>query len=155
MSSRLKGIVETVGVTGVVASLIFVGLQVRQANRLARLQVQQEHAAQFRETTLAVATSQELTRLIGRVYDGALREEFSRPETVALDWAYVGITHGWEQNFFQRQLGILGPDDLAFDRESSPLWTSAYYRELWPRIRSAFSGAFSEAWEAQYDLPSG
>lgn len=153
MANRAKQTLEALGVLSVVASLIFVGLQVQQANRIARLQVLQEHAAQFRESTLTIATSPELTRLVARVYDGAPREEFSPEETVSLDFAYIGITAGWAQNFQQRQLGVLNLDDLAFDRETSPFWTSAYYRDLWPLFRSQFSAAFVEAWERHYDLP--
>jgi hypothetical protein len=152
MKTKLRWMTELIAAVGVMGSLLFVGMQVRQANLLARLQVQQEHAAQFRETNLAVATSPELSGLFARVYAGAVRADFEPGEVVALDWAYIGITRAWEQNYRQLQLGVLGPDDITYDRPYSQFWTSDYFKELWATLRPGLAADFASFWTQYYGL---
>ena len=152
MKTRLRWVTELVAGLGIIGSLIFVGVQVRQANLLARLQVQQEHAAQFRETNVALASSPELTRLLARVDAGATHSDFEPEEVVALDLAYIGITRGWEQNYRQLQLGILGPYDITYDRPYSQFWTSAYFKELWATLKPGLAEDFASFWDDYYGL---
>lgn len=51
---------ETVGFLGVIASLLFVGLQIRQTNVIARAQTRQELTDQYREYWMALALDPEL-----------------------------------------------------------------------------------------------
>ena len=148
--------IEMAGVLGVILSLVFVGHQLRQANNIARLQVLQEHAAQWRANNLAIASDPLLVGAFMSADNGATHEDLEPAERYVLDIAMQGLVHGWEANFKQLQLGVLKPDDIILPPASaSAWWGSPYMKELWADTRSLHSEEFATFWEERFALRDG
>ncbi|NNF13235.1 MAG: hypothetical protein HKN72_08430 [Gemmatimonadetes bacterium] len=135
-----------------IASLLFVGLQLRQANALARLQQQQAFADAWQNVNLTLATEPLLLSLLAKIHDGGVHEDFPPEDAVSIDMAYRGLMHGWEQYYLQLQLGVLDEDAISFPRADSPMWNSDYLRGRWPTVRAEFQEEFAEFWESRYEL---
>ena len=77
-------LLEGIGLAGVVASLIFVAMEVRQANQIGRLEALQSMATDWMSFGLEVATSETLPGLLARVYQGAVMADFDDAENVRI-----------------------------------------------------------------------
>ena len=143
---------ELMAAMGVIGSLVFVGLQLRQANALARLEQQQAFADAWQTVNLTLATEPQLLATLAQIYDGALHEDLSPEDAVSIDMAYRGLLHGWEQYYRQLQLGVLEEDAISFPSDNSPMWNSDYLRGRWPVIRGEFQEEFAVFWESRYSL---
>ncbi len=152
MSLRGRALVEAAGAVSIVASLVFVGFQMRQANTIARLQVLQEHAAQWREANLAMVADPGLLRVMAMAKTGAIHSDLASEDALALDLALDGLVHGWEGNFKQLQLGVLDEHDIIFPIPSSAFFGSQYAREWWKSARGAFDEDFAAFWEERFGL---
>ena len=71
-----RNTLELVGFVSVIASLIFVGMEIRQNTTAVRGATNQAISDQATELYLAMATDRNLARLTVKLYDGALREDF-------------------------------------------------------------------------------
>ena len=155
MSGKGRTVVEAIGVISIVASLIFVGYEVRQANQLARLEAQREMANAWHEVNLSMALDPAFPGMLARVWDGATEADFEPGERASLALTFVGLGRGWELSFKQLGLGILDPDDVAFPPPDDLFFNNAYYRGLWSSgMRDIFSEEFAAFWEERFNLTS-
>jgi hypothetical protein len=129
---------ETVAVLGVVASMGFVGWQIRQSNVQAR-------AAAYQEIGLATAQ----THLMFDEWGAQLEVDQFDPSASALsewtplDWnrtfhTWVGVLRIWETLQLQVEQGVLPEESLetlGWHNTAPILWSSAAFVCLWPMIR--------------------
>lgn len=140
-------IAELIGALGVIASLIFVGLQVRQNTRSLR-------AATY--DSLVGSNGEWLKALIG---DPTLASSF---EEAVADWSRVSeserprvmylltqLFRQWENTFFQHRQGTLDP---GLWRTWSHIIVSYFHQpglqEWWKLRRHAYSAEFAEFLES-------
>ena len=152
-NTRWKEILEGVGLIAVVASLIFVALQIRQSNQIGRLEAMQSMASDWASVGLEISASESLSALLARIYDGAEPADFDAAENIRLRILLHGLDHFWEMRFKQLNLGVLEPGDYSFPRfRNHPVFGSAYHKAIWPEIRPGFSEDFAIFWEQRFDL---
>ena len=143
---------EMVAATGVIASLVFVGMQIQQSNALGRLQAQQAMGEQWSNVNLTMATSPELASLVARVREGELADEFTSGEQYSLYLVLHGLDHTWEMYFLQSRSGVLENGDLSFPSPGNKLFGAAFHREMWPSIRGSFGEELAAFWEQRFGL---
>ena len=145
--TELGAIGELVGGVAVIGSLLYLGLQVRQSNSLARAETEMRSGISAAEFNALLASDAELSTLWHR----ALRDrEPLQPDdrdrfSLLLSNAFFRI----EAIFFNYQRGLVGKtawaewEELICDTlQSSPV------QDWWKRERVPFSGAFRRQVEA-------
>ena len=148
---RTRDVVEGLGALAVVGSLVFVAMELRQANQIGRLEAMQSMATEWASIGLDIATDEGLSALVGRVNAGDVAEDFDDTENAQLANLFYGLDHNWNLRFKQLRLGVLKPDDYSFPARFS-FYSSAYHKEMWPSIRSEFPEEFAVFWEQRFQL---
>ncbi len=99
-SAKLNDWMQVVGIFAVVASLIFVGLQMKQTHAIALSEIYQERAISSRESSLALASNPYFLSGSAKLYLGR-QGEITAQEAIALEYdlgSYLGIA----DNYFQQ-----------------------------------------------------
>jgi hypothetical protein len=148
----VKDTLEFVGVVAIVASLVFVAIELRQSNQIGRLEAMQSMASDWSSVGLQLATDEDLAALLAQVYEGAVPTDFDPAQNVQINNVLHGLDHHWEMRFNQMKLGVLEPEDYSYPRPKNTLFSSDYHREVWPGLRPGFSEDFAIFWEKRFQL---
>lgn len=144
---------DTVGLLGVIASLIFVGLEVRQNTRVARAEAYRGLDQAMAQWYFVAATDDELVPLLRGVFlEGVRRDELSGPDKWRVGMMLDAAIRSHEFLFRQVEEGVLPPHSL--DRAGSITFNAPYMRDLWPVVRSQYREDFAAYFEARYQLGS-
>jgi type II secretory pathway pseudopilin PulG len=103
-----KALRETVGFVGVIASLVFVGLEIRQNTQAAQAAAVQEATNVARQQVQMYALDAEANRI--SMVGGPTPDELSAEEWSRYTWMMVSFFWGMQGLHSQWQLGVL-PDD--------------------------------------------
>ena len=153
-SSNWKDVAELVGIAAIVASLLFVGLELRQSQAIALSEAYQQRAAIEISNASAIASVPGYLSGLAKLYDGGSSEDLTTVEYIAHEH-YLGATLGiWENDFYQYENGFL-PDDhwektfgnMVCDF-SLPLYRDIYLSGGWTyrtSFRAEVEKAISEA----------
>lgn len=104
---QLRRTAELIGLFGVMASLIFVGLETRQSAAATRAATAQEVTSAFRDINLAMAGDEELTRIL--VEFGLNPESASPVEQARLMAFWRAAFHIYSNVFYQNLNGTVAP----------------------------------------------
>ena len=135
-----KAIRETIGFIGVVASLVFVGFEVRQNTVSARAAAYQEMGSTIAGVWLLGAQNPELAILTLRFFEEE-DAEFTPVEEAVLVAQTVGAFRQYETVWRQVRLGLLEPEVLQYFGWGGDVVTGNLQR-LWSRIRQRMSPDF-------------
>ncbi len=149
---RWKDLLEGAGLVAIVASLIFVAIEVRQSNQIGRLEAMQSMASAWSSVGLELAGNENLAALLAKTDSGAVRKDFDAVENRQLFNVLHGLDHHWEMRFKQLNLGVLASTDYSFPAPKSLTFASAYHKEIWLRIRPGLSEEFAVFWEHRFGL---
>ena len=141
---------EAVAALGVIASLVFVGYEIRQNTTVARAAAYQEIGFNVLETWRQIAHDPDLASLLVLTADSARWEEIDpvgRLQLVAVD---VGQMRAWEAIYRQVNEGLL-PDD-AITQFGYGTGMSAWSRHIWPSVKRRIPPDFAEFVERHYRL---
>jgi hypothetical protein len=135
---------QSIASVAVIGTLIYLGVQIRDTERNQRAIMQQGRADRVTQTTLALASSPQLTALWSRLF--APNPEFTPDELshIMLIWRVAFISG--EDSFLQHRSGAL--DDAAFNSFTSGVrlfMQSPGMRAGW-RLSAAQYGAEYRAW---------
>jgi len=150
--TMLGAVGELVGAIAVVASLLYVGRQVRHSARLATVEGVESFTALQVEWARSIIEDPELAALVFRVqYGEATRSDFSDAERTRLGYLYWTI-HVMQASHFQRFRGglIERSDYDAFALKSVGLLGVPYHLEVWPFVRESLPVAYREDIERQW-----
>lgn len=134
---ELGAIGELVGGVAVVASLLYVGMQMRQGNRLARVQVHQEAARM--STDVAFRTDAEAAALFRR--GAAELQRLSPEERASLRARFVASMNYYEMLYYARQHGQVD-DDLWESRVGRMRRNVSLSPPFWQEWKGEFGRAF-------------
>jgi len=108
-TAKISDWLQVAGTFGVIASLIFVGLQMRQTQEIALSSIYQSRSDATVEQSMATTNSPELLSALAKAYSGQT-DQLTMPEAVAFEH-YLGATVTmFENNHRQFEAGFL-PED--------------------------------------------
>jgi hypothetical protein len=154
---RTRIMVEILAGVGVVASLIFVGLELRQNTVTVRAQTRQGLAAQNTELLALIAGNPELARawdVRWEPFGPRPNEVLTLADSAQARLALVGLIRLVENVYLQVLEGVVDESVLnTYGFRDTPVFRATKFREYWPSLRARFDTRFVAAFEAEYDLP--
>ena len=114
------------GVVGIIGSLVFVGLELRQNQKLAKTNAYQTRLSEMQQAMRNLALSNDLAEImVKREVEGA--DALTKAELLrARKWA-TGVQWRMESQYYQYKQGFL--DDVAINRTLDDIVTQELYRE--------------------------
>jgi len=144
---------ELLATVGVLVSLIFVGLELRQTTSVARAQARSELATLDQEWLLVLGQDPETTRA-WRVYwyDDDLGS-LSHVEESQAYYMMIAMVRRLETTYFHHQQGLIPREALANYGMGSGVFKGVRFRtEFWPTIRENFDPEFVSFFESVQGL---
>jgi hypothetical protein len=141
---------ELVAASATVATLIYLAIQIRASNRLARAEASRTPNSDLNSLNAAFGTDPTFRAAMRRVLTGSSRTELEADDRLVLDFYLISITNLQEQLAREIREGILDPD--ARDFGGAGLFTLPYYQTSWPLYRDYLTSPFVHDFEKQYDL---
>ncbi len=140
-----KAIRETLGFLGVIGSMLFVGLEIRQNNTALRASAIQESISVARQQAQLLASSPELVRI--SILANEDPSQLTDVERTRLHWTLVSFWSGMQGIYRQWALGVLpdeewrtwqavicanvaSPSQRAFWAESSGTWIPSFVQTV-------------------------
>jgi len=144
---------ELIATVGVLVSLIFVGLELRQNTSVARAQARSELAALDQEWLLILGQDPAATRAWRAYwYDDDLGP-LSPVEEGQAYYMMIAMVRRLETTYFHHQEGLIPREALATYGMGSGVFESRRFRtEFWPAIRENFDPAFVNFFESVQGL---
>jgi hypothetical protein len=135
---------ETIGLIAVVASLVFVGFEIRQNTAAVKSTAFQSLSELLHHSTAQLATGPG-PELILRLRDGALPDDFTAEEDQWVRLAYFQHINLLQAAYRQVQVGALDEDVIGI------FWTGLlsldYIVEAWPSMRYSYDTEFADFFE--------
>jgi hypothetical protein len=145
----VRAVIDTVGLLGVIGSLIFVGLQIRQNTRLARAEAYRAVEQTAVQWDFVAATDDELAPLLrGVTYEGLRRDQLSDPDKWRVGSMFDALLRSYESIYRQVQEDIL--PGSALDGFANDQFVSPYLKDLWPILRPNYRADFVEYFEDRF-----
>lgn len=151
MSDRTRTLVDVLGALGVIASLIFVGLEIRQNTAVARVTAFHTFLSEVNTLTDRVVTDDRLAGLIARTAQGEVMADFSPEDQLRLRAHFLSILRVWEGLHRSVGEGILDDSELGLIGAGN-IDANPFFMELWPGVRGQFSASFVEFMETRLRL---
>jgi hypothetical protein len=150
-----KTVKEFLGVTGVVASLIFVGVEIRQNTVAARAAAYQAMGEGISEVWAQIGQDPELALLTLRFFREEDAEFTPREEAMLIAFNVAALRRE-ETMWRQAELGLIEPEVIGYLGNDSPMWpsTSTNSAKLWPTVARLMSPDFLEYLEEERGYPA-
>ncbi|MSR21760.1 MAG: hypothetical protein EXR91_12440 [Gemmatimonadetes bacterium] len=133
---------EIVGIAAVVGSLLFVGLQVRQAAAATRGATQQQLSAAAREASI-IMIDPDFAALLARAREAGDWSAFGPAEQVRLSAYYRVSFRVYEDAHYQFRLGNLAPELWAGFKGGLTLFLEiGGERDYWSQDQARFNAPF-------------
>ena len=152
-----KAVRETLAALGVIASLVFVGWEIRQNTAATRGQTRQALADASRELTLAISTDSDLRRawffiVNPHLVEGRPHPDLTLADTLVAESSVFTHLRSLENVFLQVEEGVV--DESVFDTYgfSQPTFQTPFFTGYWDRIRGVFDQRFVLRFEEQNGL---
>lgn len=140
---------ELIGFISVIASLVFVGMEISQNTTAVRGSTNQAISDQASELYLTIATDRNLAGLVKKLYDDVPKEDFDSIDEMQLFLTVMTGLRRVENIYLQLEDNIL--DDRAFDRIGLSFYRSKYGRQIWDENKQFFDRNFVPFFEELLD----
>ena len=140
---------------GVIASLVFVGLQVRQNTQALRTQIRQGLADRDAQVIYSIAENPALARAWTLMWqrDTLAARSLTMADSTQARWAMWGMLRMVENAYVQVNEGVLPESSLVgYGFTDNPNFQTPQFASFWHGIRGRFDPRFVAAFEAEYDL---
>ena len=139
---------EVLGAIAVVATLAYLGIQVRHLKSELHMSSLKDQADTFAEVTNAVATSPELAKVLEKAKSGEVLEAW---EQRMADHYFITWMNAYELLYNQERAGALAIQDLAVDSVLSTfIGNETWVRDAWERNRGYWPTSFQEIVDAEF-----
>jgi hypothetical protein len=158
-SSKLNDWMQVVGIFAVVASLIFVGLQMRQAQEISMSDAYQVRAAATVEWTSAFAANAAALSANRKATEGAV-DAITPEEYDALRYTMLGVFYLFDNAHYQYQSGFLSDEFWLMIQQNiktymaNPVARDIFLEKIERGIRPGFRDVLLEI-NAQLEIESG
>tara|TARA_B100001115_G_C15592649_1_gene283516 strand:+ start:118 stop:567 length:450 start_codon:yes stop_codon:yes gene_type:complete len=148
MNKRI--IFEIFGLLGVIGSLIFVGVEIRQNTSEIRGSTHQSVSEQINELYLTIAENERLSNLMSEMMvKPNLRDIINPTDQLSLDFLILTGLRRVENIYLQYLDGILSKD--AFDRIGMNFYRKNYAMQTWEKYKDGFDNDFVSFFEELRD----
>ena len=132
--------IEIAGLVSIIASLIFVGAEIRQNTIAIRGATQQEISLQLSQMLTLVVENERLAFLVDEAYNGTTKAELSKVDfSTFRAFANIGFRR-IENIYLQHMNGFVNED--AFQRIGWDYYQSPLLREIWEDRKKGFNTDF-------------
>ena len=147
-----KAVRETLGFLAVVAGLVFVGLEIRQNNRIASASTRQALADATGVLLESLYSDPELHEQYLAWRNFEMGTQADCQQTRVCIYAIATLRHH-ENVFLQVQDGLLDTSALlSYAFSTATVYRSGAFPALWRNLRDRYHPDFIAAFEAEYDL---
>ena len=147
---KTKEIIEIFGILGIIGSLIFVGVEIKQNSLEIRGSTHQSISGQVTKLYMDVAADQRLSKLVSEMsLNDSLREELNAADQLSLDFIVLTGLRRVENIYLQQLDGILS--EKAFERIGLEFYRTQYARESWDKYKTGFDSLFINFFEKLRD----
>ena len=142
---------EILGAGGVIATLAYLAVQIRQNTKMARAATRQELAGQMQTLASDLVKVEGIADIFQKHIEG---EELTPTELVRLQARAYRDFRFWDNALFQYTQGLLTDDEWRGLRENlKALVQLGAYRDYWFRERTLYSTAFQNEVASILDEP--
>jgi hypothetical protein len=139
-------VAEIVAAVAVVVSLMFVGIQLAQANALARDEAQQKQIEAVADISRMVVENPALADIIARATSGA---ELSRADQVTVTSYFTFAERTWEALYYQYRAGKIDPELWEAHRMQARVQQALpLNKAVWEQRKSWYSKRYRDFREA-------
>jgi hypothetical protein len=146
--TRWRTLGEAIGLLGLVGSVLFLALQVRQENAVAQVAARSEFVYQEAAWMVAVSTDEHLPTLYRRWIDEGY-EAFTAEEQARLNFSVLAVLRIYEAGWRSVGAGLVTDEEIRdlFVLETTVFFESAYFVEHWPILKNDVTADFAQAFE--------
>ncbi len=145
-----KAIRETLGFLAVIASLVFVGMEIRGNTITARAAAYQELGIISVENWKELQHDPAFAQLIVAANDSTQWDQIDEAGWFQLRAGVMVGMRGWETLRLQVQTGLLPPEALERFGYGRNYWP--YLHRMWPEVRANLSEGFATYVEQQFGI---
>jgi hypothetical protein len=132
-------IAEIVGAGGVIASLIYLAIQIRQSTKVSRAEMTKDLYLASRAAILEIASNDALAKISTDV------RQFESEEVMRRNMFYQSFFRLYELQYNLNNQGLLDDDIARSYALIIQMWAkTVYFAEYWARHRIEFNEAFAE-----------
>jgi hypothetical protein len=136
----LKGLVEISGMLGIIGSLIFVALEIRQNTNALRSATIQAIAELSYDSTMRLVDNSELREARRASRSDSLNDD----QRMQLDSFYSALMRIHQIRLVQANLGVLNMNDAMQIGGRAGSYREAYFADYWARRRDNYPPEFQE-----------
>jgi hypothetical protein len=140
-SEKIRFIVEMIGIAAIVASLIFVGLQMRQTHEIALVTLTQMRSDAARELAATQIGSEPLLQIDAKIHAG---EELTPYESMTLSLLPFLFFNQFENSHFLFEKDYITEEQWESDLEAIRFFVSTQpaYAEYWAEYKHIFRASY-------------
>ena len=138
-------VAEIISAIAIIASLIFVGLQIENGNRETRAATIQAISDQLMEFTMAMATDEHMPRLASEMLNGAKEADYSAEDYWRIRSFVIAGLRRQENLYLQVQADVVEPEALR--SVSLSFYQNPLVRKIWLARRQNFNQEFALYWD--------
>lgn len=139
----IKDILELMGIAGVIISLIFVGLEIRQNSAVAQAESIRAANDGIRDIALSLSDSPELAQLVIDVNLGYVSpNELDRQQSSVLYFYNFAMLTNWSASFTAAQAGVIPIEE--FEEFDGTYLINPYVVTRWNAFRPSLDRRFVE-----------
>ena len=137
-------IAEIVGAGGVIASLIYLAIQIRQSTKVSRAEMTKDLYLASRTAIMDIASNDALARISTEV------RQFESEDLMRRNMFYQSFFRLYELQFNLHSQGLLDADIARSYALIIQMWAkTVFFDEYWSRHRGEFNESFVEYVDAQ------
>ena len=145
-NDRVSDLLQILGFGGLIASLVFVGLELRQSREIAIADVYQQRAAMLIDVHSITLSSELLYDMYNRLQAG---EPLNAGDQILLSTALTPIFTYWENNHFQYEMGLLSEEQWLSSRNAlKAMVQRPEVRAWWQTERNEMRKTFTDVVDA-------
>ncbi len=132
--------IEILGLLSVIASLLFVGIEIRQNTTAIRGATQQDISYQISEIYKIAVENEKIALIASKAYQGITKKDLSEVDfSRFLFFTMMGLRRV-ENIYLQYNNGFVGSE--AFDRIGMAFYRTPLVREIWEERKNSFDPEF-------------
>jgi hypothetical protein len=146
----LGSIGEVVAAVATILTLIYLSIQLRGSNRLARASASRAPNSDLNAINAAFGVEPAFRPAWRKIMQGAERPDIEPDERTLIDFYLISITNLYEQLAREIRSGVVGVEALDFG--ATGCFKLPYYRTSWAAYKEFLSTEFVKEFEERFDL---